>query len=284
MRAFSVDVSAIKGRQIQEGLLALIEKLGYRYKTFDSFWASFARESNGLPEGVLVLGDLSIIVTHYARVRPHDWIASVRERRPYLIGFVRTRLDEHYINAADDLVRNSDMRATLCRNLDTDFPQCLLKAASALEPRALIDVRYSPLTRQLWVQFSDGLFGFIFWGRLGLQKEVRHLALQTATLGDNGAFMEIVRRNGDIFRIDASSIRKSLAAPQLGAFQTGLGNRLRSTRTKAGMSQCELAQKTGIYQSTISRPEKECHSPRLYTLERLAGALGCTLTELLPEG
>jgi DNA-binding XRE family transcriptional regulator len=232
---------------------------------------------------MVVFGDLSIIVAQYARLRPHDWIASVRERRPYFIGLVRTRLDEHYINAADDLVRNSEMRATLCGNLDTDLPRCLLKASSALEPHALNDVRYSSPTHRLWVQFNDGLFGFISWSRLDLQREAPYLILQTAMLRDNGAAIEIVGRNGDLLRIEASSLRKAVAATQFGISRTGVGNRVRSARSEAGMSQSDLARKTGIPQGNISRIETGSHSPRLHTLKRLAGALECELAELLSQ-
>ena len=88
----------------------------------------------------------------------------------------------------------------------------LLRAASALEPHSLIDVRYSSLTTQLWVQFSDGLFGLVLWGELGLQDQVRSLMLQTATLGNNGTTVEILRDGGDVFSIDARSLRRVLAA------------------------------------------------------------------------
>ncbi|MGD0232829.1 MAG: helix-turn-helix transcriptional regulator [Syntrophorhabdales bacterium] len=283
---FSVDVSAVRGREVQECLLALIRKLGYRCTSYDHFWGVFAKQPGKLPEGVLVLGDLSTIARRYAQFRPHHrWIASVRERRPYFIGLIRTRLDGFYIHVTNDLLRNSDMRATVCRHLDTDFPACLLKAASALKPDSLIDVRYSPLTHQLWVQFSDGLFGSVPWGHLGLQDEVRNLMLQTATLDDAGATVEIVRRGGDLFSICARSIRDALwASCQPGVSQAGVGDRVRSARGRAGISQSELAIKTGIHQTNISRLERGHHCPRFYTLERVAAALGCALTELLSEG
>ena len=281
MRTLSIDVSAVKGEETQGSLLGLLKKLGYRYKTFDCFWDTFGKQSNGLSEGVLVLGNLSTIVMHYEQVRPHDWIASVRERRPYFIGLVRTTLDELYINFADELVRNSEMRASLCRNLETDFRHCLLKALSCLKPHALIDVRYSPLSRRLWVQFNDGLFCSVFWGWLGLQKEIPHLILETAVLRDDGAALEILRRNGDILRIDASSVRKCLSVLQPGTSQIGVGNRVRAARSREGMSQNDLARKTGIPQSNISRIERECHDPRRHTMQRLADALECTPAELL---
>jgi DNA-binding XRE family transcriptional regulator len=206
----------------------------------------------------------------------------VREKRPYFIGLIRTRLDERCMNVTDDLVRNSDMRATICPNLDADFPNCLLKATSALEPDSLMDVRYSPPTHQLWVQFGDGFFGFVLWSELGLQNEVRHLVLQTATLGDNGATVEIARRNGDFLRIHAASIRDALSAGRRpGVSQEAVGDRIRSARTRAGISQIELSNKTGIHQSRISRLERGCHCPRIDTLERVASVLGCRLTELM---
>lgn len=59
-------------------------------------------------------------------------------------------------------------------------------------------------------------------------------------------------------------------------------NRLRRERTKAGLQQKELAAKSGSSTAHISRLELgRCGvSPEL--LHRLAEALGCTVTELMP--
>jgi DNA-binding XRE family transcriptional regulator len=287
--SFSVDASAIGNGEAAECLVALIRKLGFGCTRFDRFWRSFADESPDLrktclPEGVLVLGDLAILARRYARISVHRWVASVREARPYFIGLIRTRMDRQYINVAESLFRACDMRATICRAPETDFPECLLKASSALDPDSLVDVRYSPRTRELWVEFSDGLFGSVILSRLGLPKDVRGLMLQTATVGDNGAAVEILEKNGGLFRISASSIRDALpGARRPAAPYASVGDRVRTARERAGMSQSMLAAKTGIHQTRISRLEHGCHCPRLDTLERVATVLGCSVTELLSE-
>ncbi len=284
MAILCVDVSAVGERCAREHLLTLIRGAGHPCRSFGSFWGSFASRSDELPEGVLVLGDLGTIVRRYTQSRPHEWIASVREKRPYFVGLVRTKTDERSISATDDLARSSDMRLSLCRDLERDFRECLLKAASALEPHSLIDVRYSPLTRQLWVQFSDGLFGLVLWGALGLQNEVHNLMLQTATVGSNGAAVEILTHHGDLFSVGARSLRNVLTAfcPP-GVHRTGVGGRVWSARVRAGMSQTELAERTGIHQTRISRLERGCHHPRPHTLERVAAALGYAMTEFSPK-
>jgi transcriptional regulator with XRE-family HTH domain len=63
-----------------------------------------------------------------------------------------------------------------------------------------------------------------------------------------------------------------------------VGDRVRSARSRAGISQSELAIETGIQQAQVSRLERGHHSPRLYTLKRVAAALGCTPSELLSDG
>ena len=91
MAILCVDVSAVGERCAREHLLTLIRGAGHPCRSFGSFWGSFASRSDELPEGVLVLGDLGTIVRRYTQSRPHEWIASVREKRPYFVGLVRTK-------------------------------------------------------------------------------------------------------------------------------------------------------------------------------------------------
>ena len=46
------------------------------------------------------------------------------------------------------------------------------------------------------------------------------------------------------------------------------------TRTKAGLTQKELASKTGIQQSNISRIEQGVYNPSIKTLQRIAKGMG----------
>jgi transcriptional regulator with XRE-family HTH domain len=59
------------------------------------------------------------------------------------------------------------------------------------------------------------------------------------------------------------------------------GNNLQALREAAGLSQSELAEKSGISVKTIQNWEIDRNSPRMDALVRLAHALGTTLDMLV---
>jgi DNA-binding XRE family transcriptional regulator len=63
-----------------------------------------------------------------------------------------------------------------------------------------------------------------------------------------------------------------------------LGARLRELRVAAGLTQAELARRTGIHRPNIARVEAGRHTPSLETLARLASAIGVPTTSVLAEG
>ena len=62
-----------------------------------------------------------------------------------------------------------------------------------------------------------------------------------------------------------------------------LGARLRQLRLEAGLTQAELARRTGIHRPNIARVEAGRHTPSLETLSRLATAIGVPPTRVLSE-
>jgi DNA-binding XRE family transcriptional regulator len=60
-----------------------------------------------------------------------------------------------------------------------------------------------------------------------------------------------------------------------------LGRRLRTLRLAAGLTQAELARRTGIHRPNIARVEAGRHTPSLETLARLAQAIGVPTTRVL---
>lgn len=57
---------------------------------------------------------------------------------------------------------------------------------------------------------------------------------------------------------------------------------LRSAREAVGLTQAELAIKSGVSQQTISLLELDARNyPRIDTAAKLAAALGCTIDELV---
>jgi len=62
-----------------------------------------------------------------------------------------------------------------------------------------------------------------------------------------------------------------------------LGQRIRELRLAAGLTQAELARRTGIHRPNIARVEAGRHTPSLETLARLATAIGVPTTAVLDE-
>jgi len=73
------------------------------------------------------------------------------------------------------------------------------------------------------------------------------------------------------------------AAAALAIDGARLGARLRELRVAAGLTQAELARRTGIHRPNIARVEAGRHTPSLETLARLASAIGVPTTSVLAE-
>ena len=56
-----------------------------------------------------------------------------------------------------------------------------------------------------------------------------------------------------------------------------IGSAVRAARKRAGISQSELAERTGTSQPSVARLEKGLVSPTVVTLDRIARALGTDL-------
>lgn len=65
--------------------------------------------------------------------------------------------------------------------------------------------------------------------------------------------------------------------------ETSFGQRLRQTRIRAGMSQSDLEEASGIPKARLSRYENGHVAPSIHTLERLARALGVSEAALLGD-
>lgn len=61
--------------------------------------------------------------------------------------------------------------------------------------------------------------------------------------------------------------------------ELGVGARLRAVREQAGLSQRELAKRSGVTNSTISLIEQEAHAPSLASLHRLLAAIPISLAD-----
>jgi DNA-binding XRE family transcriptional regulator len=266
-----------------------MDALGWADVERTDFWASFFDISDGAEDRTLVIADLDRIARRYRDRDPHDWVASVRRKRPYFVALVRNRKGERCADWVDDLVRHSDLRVSVCRNTRRgELRRCLTEARSALDPHALTEVRYSSRTDRLWVVYGDGTTGSVRWADLGMAGLRDTLVPESATVGSRGAAVELLTTGGELFEVDAGSIKAVVdsahaqdVARRAATSDLTVGQRVREARRAAGCSQKDLETRTGIDQAIISKLERGKHQPRVDTLRRIADGLQMTLSEIL---
>lgn len=286
-----VDVSRIGNRQVRDALRDTFDHLGFAYSEFDAFWPLFSTgEARRIPANPLVCGDLSHIVRAFASTQKYRWIAAIRETRPHILAFVRTKTDHFYAPWVDDLVRTSDLRVSVCRYAQgslASLADCVNEAVSSLEPESVLDVRYSRGDQTLWIAFGDGLSGSIHPTEIGFD-DPRELSLETATVAPYHAGVQVLNRAGDVVDIDGGSLRAVLdgafarkIALEADASSRQIGERLKGQRAKAGVTQVQLAERSGLDQAIISKLERGKHQPRWDTIQRYAKGLGVAPESLL---
>jgi XRE family transcriptional regulator, aerobic/anaerobic benzoate catabolism transcriptional regulator len=67
------------------------------------------------------------------------------------------------------------------------------------------------------------------------------------------------------------------------SFNARVGGRIRDVRSRRGLPQRDLAHRTGIHPSRLSKYESGTHAPSARCLSLLAAALGVSVDVLLPE-
>jgi DNA-binding XRE family transcriptional regulator len=121
--------------------------------------------------------------------------------------------------------------------------------------------------------------------------ESGELAVEAIRVHDDGARATVQMKDGSEIELKASEIGQSRAnnSPSSGPAALGdvdgvrLGQRLRALRLAAGLTQAELARRTGIHRPNIARVEAGRHTPSLETLARLAAAIGVSTTRVLAD-
>jgi transcriptional regulator with XRE-family HTH domain len=86
---------------------------------------------------------------------------------------------------------------------------------------------------------------------------------------------------GGICPVHASTIEPS--PPKLRLHSEYLGGTIKKKRTEKGLTQAQLAEKSGLQQSHISRLEAGRYSPSWKTLGKIAEALGIEIGDLDPS-
>jgi DNA-binding XRE family transcriptional regulator len=105
------------------------------------------------------------------------------------------------------------------------------------------------------------------------------------TLGDDAQTATLELDTGVTLMLTAGALAptETLGGSQIPLDGARLGARLKELRLEAGLTQAELARRTGIHRPNIARVEAGRHTPSLETLSRLATAIGVPATRVLSE-
>lgn len=103
-------------------------------------------------------------------------------------------------------------------------------------------------------------------------------------LADDAGSVTLELESGVQIQLQAATFAPSDEVVDIPISGERLGQRLRQLRLEAGLTQAELAKRTGIHRPNIARVEAGRHTPSLETLARLAAAIGVPTTRVLSEG
>ena len=197
---------------------------------------------------------------------------------------------ESPVAAIDDLI--DDLCGGLVARRESDLPRVaagLARRASALTRQRFEYLTVSPKGGALLAILADGTCALLprpVADRddgsdvidIAIADDARSATIELAA----GTRFELrvgeIRPNGS--RMDAPG---SMSAAEVLAQIDGptLGGRIRTLRLAAGLTQAELARRTGIHRPNIARVEAGRHTPSLETIARLAAAIGVPATRVL---
>lgn len=166
-----------------------------------------------------------------------------------------------------------------------DVDRVASRIARDLDPergRRFEFVTVSPRTSELLAVFGNGTSALL---RRPLGDADDGSEVMTIALSDDAREAAIEFESGASLTLDIEAVAPSSAGVSAGVQVDGarLGARLRELRLEAGLTQAELARRTGIHRPNIARVEAGRHTPSLETLSRLAGAIGVSPTRVLAD-
>lgn len=205
------------------------------------------------------------------------------------IGFIRASGVLPIAHVDRDREALEDIITELCHGLVTREDGDVAQVAAAIARRA--DRR-----RHLRFEFvtvspcSDDVLAVLGNGDASLRRRPIDAAddgsdITSITIDPSATKATLLLKSGVVCQLTAASMHAAtdMANGQDDIAIDGekLGARLRELRLAAGLTQAELARRTGIHRPNIARVEAGRHTPSLETLARIANAIGVSTTRVL---
>jgi DNA-binding XRE family transcriptional regulator len=287
-----VDLTEIRSAGLKASLKRSLNELGCKPRYFGRFWRlMISGHTEEIPHDLIVMIDLATLAEKFNKVEPHTWLACVRRRNLMLVAFTHRTSDQKYAHQVDDWCRATDGRLWVYEGKPSKRSDMLHHIWSFLEhrdPEAVTEIRYSDSDQSLWIEFADGLRHCLPWSSLRLHDVEPALRPETVRVGEHPDTIEITKTDGEVFELDSAAVRSILDQKRrrvtyaiAEAATLTLGERLKAYRDSKGMSQTDLATRSGLTQEMISNLERGKHQPRFDTLEKYAKGLGVPITVLL---
>jgi len=193
-----------------------------------------------------------------------------------------------------------DVLVELCTGLVARSEQDVDRIALALQRRTVPDrdarllhlaaIAEGQRAAELLAIFDDGKALLV---ERPLAADDRGAPIEAVRIAEHGRSALVHLADGVAIELVASALRGArVSTPPAGSgFPATLGDvdgvrlgqRLRALRLAAGLTQAELARRTGIHRPNIARVEAGRHTPSLETLARLAAAIGVSTTRVLSD-
>jgi DNA-binding XRE family transcriptional regulator len=288
-----VDISGLGDRGVREAIRRRLAASTPAPRPFDRFWDCLARRRfAAIPRSLLVIADVARVARAFSGAGDEAWRECFGRCHPLLAAVVRGRADERQAGMVDAIARASGARLwvyPLRGARPHDVARLVDEMLGRLDPDVVIDVRWVEPERNIWIEFSDGLRRTIAWRALALDAVDPPLRPATVRVGRaDPESVEFLDARGGVFDIDAASLRAMLdpdaARRQFAVAEAAaqsLGERLRARRLALGVTQEQLASRSGLTQEMISHLERGRHQPRFATLDRYARGLGLPVAGLL---
>jgi len=144
-------------------------------------------------------------------------------------------------------------------------------------------VTLSPRAGELLAILGDGRSALI---ARPISDEDDSAAITTITIADDARSATLALSSGRETALDAADVARRIregdtSNGRIPVDGERLGKRIRELRLEAGLTQAELARRTGIHRPNIARVEAGRHTPSLETIARLASAIGVPTTRVL---
>lgn len=289
-RAIDYDATPIRSVAMRRSVEKALDDLALRRSV--GLWDSFSKVDHVFPlKRTVVIGDLH----EMAATIGLDRLAAGPSNLSFVL-LVRTEADRKRMHEPDIALRLSDDKFFVLdlpaeemgsRLRDSILIEYFSSFVEQLEPDRVRFASFAPVDGVLWVEFGDGLERAVSWRSLPFAARL-DFAPNAASAQAHGQAVLFVDKEGRELDVDAGALRSVIDPVHRTAIEAGdqreredIGSRLRDARKSVGMTQEQLASRSGIPQETLSRIETGRRNPRIETLRKFAEGLGWETPELL---